>query len=42
MLTCCPEDWERVHSHLIRRGITIPGEVVRIGRFTDPELQEAL
>jgi hypothetical protein len=41
VLTCCPEDWERVRGHLIRRGISIPAEVVRVGRFTDSELREA-
>ncbi len=40
VITCCPEDWERVRGQLIRRGIALPGETVRVGRFTDKEVRE--
>lgn len=38
-LTCCPEDWERVHRELIRRGIVLKGAILTVGRFTDTELR---
>jgi hypothetical protein len=41
LITCCPEDWERVHRHLLRRGVALTGENVTIPRFTPQELKEA-
>jgi len=41
LVTCCPEDWERVHRHLLRHGVALTGENVTVPRFTTQELTEA-
>ncbi len=40
VLTCCPEDWERVYRELIRREVVLTGEKVNVGRLTDEELRD--
>ncbi len=41
VLTCCPEDWERVRGQLIRRGIALPGEIVSVERFSEKQVRKA-
>lgn len=41
LVTCCPEDWERVHRQLQRHGVALTSEHVTIPRFTPQELTEA-
>lgn len=41
VITCCPEDWERVRRNLIRRGVFLKVETVPIDYFTSAELNEA-
>jgi hypothetical protein len=41
LVTCCPEDWERVHRQLMRHGAALTSENVTIPRFTAQELTEA-
>lgn len=41
LITCCPEDWERVRRHLVRRGVALTGDDVAVSYFTTKELTEA-
>ena len=41
VITCCPEDWDRVRRKLLQRGFALSGRNIRIDRFTVAELREA-
>ncbi len=41
VLICCPEDWERVRGQLIRRGVALPSEIVRVERFSEKQVRRA-
>lgn len=41
VITCCPEDWERVRRSLLRRSVTLSGDSVAVDCFTSAELREA-
>lgn len=41
VITCCPEDWERVRRKLLQRTFVLSGNNIRIERFTKEELFEA-
>ena len=41
LLTCCPEDWDRVRHQLIRRSVVLAGGSVPITHFSPNELAEA-
>lgn len=41
LVTCCPEDWERVHRQLMRHGAALTSENVAIPRFSSQELTDA-
>ena len=40
VLTCCPEDWERVRGQFIRRGVALPDEIVRVERFDEEQARK--
>lgn len=40
LITCCPEDWERVRRKLLQRGFVLPGRSVPVERFTENELRQ--
>ena len=39
VLTCRPEDWERVRAELTRRDIRMVGNPLHVGRFSDDEAE---
>jgi hypothetical protein len=41
LITCCPEDWDRVRRKLLQRSFALSGRSIRIDRFTPAELHEA-
>lgn len=40
LITCCPEDWERIRRKLLQRGFVLSGRNVPVGRLTQAELRE--
>ena len=40
VLTCSPDDWERVHREFIRRGILLDYHQISVGRFSTEEVRE--
>ena len=40
LITCCPEDWERVQGKLLRRRVILPSDQVVVDRFTLSELRQ--
>lgn len=39
LLTCCPDDWERVDRQLLRRNVHLVGTPFRVGPFSVTELR---